>query len=143
MIYSEHFFELLEYPHETSMFLAESLRVLAPGGLFRIAIPDTEPPIVSYRDGDDAEWFKRARDGVPPPWTRMHNINFHFRHETQHKYAYDYETLARVLTKAGFSNILRTDFDPGMDTGRRRFCTLYVEAQKPPDDLRGLAEKSR
>jgi predicted SAM-dependent methyltransferase len=31
-IYSEHFFEHLEYPRDTSTFLKESLRVLIPKG---------------------------------------------------------------------------------------------------------------
>ena len=39
-IYSEHFFEHLEYPRDTGVFLAESLRVLEPGGIFRVGVPD-------------------------------------------------------------------------------------------------------
>jgi predicted SAM-dependent methyltransferase len=130
-IYSEHFFEHLEYPAETGMFLAESLRVLERGGSFRVGIPDAELPIISYASGDDL-YFKRARELWHPRWcnTRMHNINYHFRQGTEHKYAYDYETLEKVLIEAGFSSVTRVDFDPAFDSESRKLGTLYAEARK-------------
>jgi hypothetical protein len=34
-----------------------------------------------------------------PAWcqTRLEHLNYHFRQDTQHRFAYDYETLERVL----------------------------------------------
>jgi len=131
IIYSEHFFEHLEYPLETGAFLTESLRVLQPGGLFRVGVPDTEWPIIAYATGD-ARYFRLANERWHPRWcdTRMHNINYHFRQGTEHKYAYDYETLAKVLIQAGFSSVTRSEFDPAFDSESRRVGTLYVEARK-------------
>jgi len=40
IVYSEHFFEHLEYPDEALKFLRESWRVLTPGGIFSLGIPD-------------------------------------------------------------------------------------------------------
>ena len=62
--------------------------------------------------------------------TKMHNINYHFRQGSEHKYAYDYETLEQLLARAGFTQIQRSEFDPGLDTERRKIGTLYVTAAK-------------
>lgn len=132
MIYSEHFFEHLEYPDEAMLFLGESLRVLKPGGRFRVGVPDTEWPLRDYAAGEDS-YFKLAREMWHPQWcdTRMHHINYHFRQGKHHKYAYDEETLAKVLTDAGFVSAARSDFDPEFDTEHRRIGTLYLDAFKP------------
>lgn len=131
MIYSEHFFEHLEYPKEATRFLAECLRVLVSGGEFRVVVPDTEWPLISYANGED-EYFKLARVRWHPLWcnTRIHNINYHFRQGSEHKYAYDYETLAKVLHESGFVSIERSQFNADLDTEHRRIGSLYATARK-------------
>ena len=130
IIYSEHFFEHLEHPLETGVFLTESLRVLQPGGLFRVGVPDAELPLKLYATTDDD--LRPHEEGMHPRWcdTRLHHINYIFRQGTEHKYAYDYETLAKVLIQAGFSSVTRSEFDPAFDSEQRRIGTLYVEARK-------------
>jgi predicted SAM-dependent methyltransferase len=130
-VYSEHFFEHLEYPSETGLFLAESLRVLLPGGNFRVGVPDTEQILRAY-SGGDTDFFKLARELWHPPWcdTPMHSINYHFRQGTEHKYAYDYETMEKILISAGFVSVRQVEFDPTVDSEQRRLGTLYVEARK-------------
>jgi len=131
IIYSEHFFEHLENPSETSMFLRESLRVLVPGGQFRVGVPDTEWPLTAYAKGDDSHFqFVRRRWNPAHCETKMDIINYHFRQGTEHKYSYDFETLAKVLSQAGFVRIERTYFDPLLDSEHRREGTLYVNAFK-------------
>ena len=129
IIYSEHFFEHLEHPLETGVFLAESLRVLQPGGLFRVGIPDAEWALVAYATGDERDFEGQKR--WSPGWcdTRMHHINYIFRQGIEHKYAYDYETLAKVLIQAGFSSVTRSEWNPAFDSERWRGC-LYVQARK-------------
>jgi predicted SAM-dependent methyltransferase len=131
-IYSEHFFEHLEYPKEAMTFLVESLRVLIPGGQFRVGVPDTEWPLNAYGRGDDDEYFQIAREQWHPEHcdTRLHNINYHFRQGSEHKYAYDHETLAKVLSQAGFARVERSEFDPELDSHHRRRGTLYINAFK-------------
>jgi predicted SAM-dependent methyltransferase len=132
VIYSEHFFEHLAYPGEVGHLLRESLRILQPGGLFSVGVPDTEPTLKAYVQGDD-ESFRICRERWHPAWcdTHMHQVNYHFRQGTEHKYAYDFETLARILETAGFSSIARRAFDPNLDCEARRDGTLYVDAKKP------------
>jgi predicted SAM-dependent methyltransferase len=132
VIYSEHFFEHLAYPGEVGHMLRESLRVLQPGGLFSVGVPDTEPLLEAYATGDEAT-FRRYQERWHPSWcdTHVHQVNYHFRQGTQHKYAYDFETLARILETAGFEQITRRTFDPSLDSEARREGTLYVDARKP------------
>lgn len=138
IVYSSHFFEHLEYPDQAMKFLRESWRVLKPGGILSLGVPDTEWPIISYANGD-SEYFRLARDRFHPKWcdTRMHNLNYHFRQGTEHKYAYDFETLAKILNEVGFVSVERRPFKPGLDSENRRVAflplgtaSLYVDAYK-------------
>jgi|SRR5689334_3818524 len=130
VIYSEHFFEHLEYPEEATLFLSESFRVLEPGGLFSVGVPDTELCLRAYVDGK----FLGKSLGLPyVEWcdTPMHSLNFLFHQGGEHKHLYDASTLTNILWKAGFQNAHRRDFDPFLDSEDRQTGTLYVEARKP------------
>ncbi len=129
-IYSEHFFEHLEYV-DAQRLLREALRVLGPGGDLQIGVPDSEWPISAYGDPKN-EYFELARERWHPEWcdTRMHHINYHFRQAGEHRYAYDFETLQKMLLAAGFDRAVRREFDPELDSADRRLGTLYVVASK-------------
>ena len=132
VIYSEHFFEHLEYPGEVGHLLKESLRVLQPGGLFSVAVPDAAPLLNAYAD-DDRETFRIYRELWHPKWcdTHLHQVNYHFRQGKEHKYAYDFETLALILKTAGYDPVAKRGFDARLDSASRRIGSLYVEAGKP------------
>jgi predicted SAM-dependent methyltransferase len=131
-IYSEHVFEHFSYPGEVNRLLAECLRVLAPGGTFDVGVPDTQQAIYDCCILRDPDKLARARELWHPPWCDLplHQLNYHFRQGTEHKYAWDFETLSSVLAKAGFATIGQRDFDPGLDD-ERRMGTLHVRAHKP------------
>jgi len=133
IVYSEHFFEHLEYPDEALKFLRESWRVLIPGGVFSLGIPDFELEVTAYVTRDEEFYRVRRRHYMHPPWvdTRMHVLNHVFRQGADHKCSYDFETLAGELAEVGFVSIVRRPFDSSLDTLRREFGTLYVEARKP------------
>jgi predicted SAM-dependent methyltransferase len=133
MIYGEHVFEHLEYPMEAQHFLREAWRVLKSGGVLSLGVPDAEASLRDYVDGDDAP-FAYAREHWHPTWcdTHMHQVNYLFRQGSEHKYAYDYETLTSVLRVAGFGDVVRRDWDAGIDSEERRIATLYVAATKVP-----------
>lgn len=132
IVYSEHVFEHFEAPHETRHFLAEAYRVLAPGSRLSIGVPDTEWPLKAYADPDD-EYWRLSRELWHPPEcvTRMERINYHFRQDGEHKFAWDAETLLAHLDAAGFVSAQVREFDPEFDTEARRVGTLYVDAKKP------------
>jgi predicted SAM-dependent methyltransferase len=138
VIYSEHLFEHIAYPAETSPLLRESLRVLEPGGLFSVGVPDAGEALRQYATGELAALLPRwATDPAlrwvePEVWTTpMHYVNWVFRQEDEHRYAYDDETLVQVLHRAGFVHAHRRPFDAARDSEHRRNGTLYVDARKP------------
>lgn len=132
IIYSEHFLEHLDYPGHANSFLRECYRVLEPGGLFSVGVPDTEWPITEYTKQRSEGYFAIAEKRWHPEWcqTEIEHINHHFRQGDDHRFAYDFKTLARALSKAGFQEIQRRDFDPELDSVDRNLGTLYVNAAK-------------
>ena len=132
-IYSEHFFEHLEYPGEVESFLREALRVLRPGGRRSSGVPDTEAILSAYAS-KNGEHFDSAREkGWHPTWcdTPLHSVNYHFRQGHEHKYAWDFETFARVLEQAGFTRTSEREYDPELDNEAWRAGTSYVDGYKP------------
>jgi predicted SAM-dependent methyltransferase len=132
MIYSEHFFEHLDYPEDARKFIEECHRLLEPGGTISLGVPDTQWPLEAYVGPDDKGYFALVKEKWHPAWcrTRLEHINYHFRQGTEHRFAYDFETLRRVLAEAGFVNIRERAFDRNLDDESRKEGTLYVEATK-------------
>jgi predicted SAM-dependent methyltransferase len=143
MVQSEHFLEHLSYPGDAMRFLAECFRVLRPGGIFRVGVPDSEWPIRAYaRDPYYIEWFDYVRRIYPnSDWnsTDIECVNYSFHQGNEHKFGYDFDTLKRNLAMVGFSDIERVDFDPSLDYEGSRYAldtdpskctTLYVTARK-------------
>jgi len=133
LIYSEHFFEHLDYPGDALRFLGECRRLLAPGGIFSVGVPDTEWPLAAYVGPDDKGYFALMQEKQwHPAWchTRLDHINYHFRQDGEHRYAYDFESLEHALAQTGFKLIRRREFDPDLDSKEREQGTLYVEATR-------------
>jgi len=132
-IFSEHFFEHL-IPDHANSFLSECLRVLKPGGVLRLSVPDGELYLNKYFN--DHEWMLQRRPNVTPR-TRIAIVNEVFRQGFEHQYCYDFETIKVVLEEAGFKDVRRVDFHTSsipellIDQEGRRFESLYVEAIKP------------
>jgi predicted SAM-dependent methyltransferase len=146
-IYTEHFFEHLSYPNlddstawdletpsrpsEALTFLRECLRVLAPGGLLDIVVPDAEGMLAEYVGRRDEPFPMHLWWG--PKWcdTPLHCVNYLFRQGREHKYAYDEETLQRVLEAVGFANVRRRPFNPAIDADNHAIGSLCMLATKP------------
>jgi SAM-dependent methyltransferase len=116
LLYLSHLLEHLFYPHDVQPFLQELHRVLAPGGIVRIVVPDIEQCIAAYRHNDQDFFAQRvqhwgAGDGQP---TRLEHFLAYagagpdpaYLFEA-HKFGYDFETLQRALQRAGFVGIER------------------------------------
>ena len=56
VLYSSHMLEHLDR-NEASMFLKEAFRVLRPGGVIRIAVPDLKKQVKKYNEEGDADAF--------------------------------------------------------------------------------------
>jgi predicted SAM-dependent methyltransferase len=140
MVYSEHFFEHLSL-RDGNRFLRECLRVLVPGGRFSVGVPNAQLCLQDYVIDDRDEWLK-VRDRYHPKWcsTPMHSVNYFFRQEGEHKYAYDAETLTDLVRDCGFSDVHVRPWDPTLDLEARRDGTLYVEGKKSYLEQRAARE---
>ena len=98
-----------------------------------MGVPDTEWPIREYTGQRSEGYFRIAKERWHPAWcqTEMEHINYHFRQNGQHRFAYDFKTLAWALRNTGFHEIKRREYDPELDSIDRKLGTLYVNALKP------------
>jgi predicted SAM-dependent methyltransferase len=134
-VYAEHVLEHFIYPTEVHHIVREIARILRPGGVFKLVVPDAGRALTAYGKGD-SDFFaaRRVRSYLAAERpTPMHIINYIFRQDGQHKYAYDEETLNQVLNTNGFVDARARAFDPSIDSERRRAAnSLYMEATKQP-----------
>ena len=118
-VFVSHLLEHLYFPRDVQPFLAELRRVLAPGGIVRIVVPDIGKCIEAYVN-NDREFFASRRETWP--WwpsnpTRLEDFLAYagagpepaFLFES-HKYGYDFETLQRVLNEAGFAAVVESGY---------------------------------
>lgn len=103
-IYSSHMLEHL-YPEQALTLLREARRVLAPGGLFRLAVPSFEHCLAIANGVGKSEW---PRAFTTPA---AQAINYIFC-DGQHKYAYCREVLEVMCEQAGFRAISFVEWSP-------------------------------
>lgn len=127
-IFSEHLFEHLDVA-SGSRLLKECRRVLAPGGVLRIGVPDLERYMNSYLGAD--QLIEEHRPGRPTRAIALGEVFFFHGHRSM----YDFETLELLFREAGFTAVEHSAFGegrlaPSPDSEDRRTETLYVEAVK-------------
>jgi predicted SAM-dependent methyltransferase len=137
-IRAEQFLEHLETREELPAFLRSCRRALEPGGVLRVIVPDAARFLDAYCRGD-LSGFRELE--VPDPFpadlpTRMDIVNHVFHQWHEHRWAYDFETLAHRLAHAGFATIERASFGvsrlPALAADRDVHApySLYVDAVK-------------
>lgn len=127
-IASEHLFEHLALDAGVRL-LRECHRVLSPGGVLRIGVPDLERYVAAYAGADPV--IEAVRPGRPSAGLALAEVFYFYGHRA----AYDFATLASLLHAAGFGTVERSASGagrilPSPDSPRREAETLYVEAVK-------------
>jgi predicted SAM-dependent methyltransferase len=122
-IYSSHFLEHLDRLSGQRL-LEECLRVLKPGGVIRISVPDLACAWELYQRGEKARmlhdyFFVEEAPGF-----------------SQHRYAYDFEILQTLLHDVGFVDVQRMTYQQGRMPDieildNREEYSLFVEACRP------------
>jgi SAM-dependent methyltransferase len=102
-VYSSHTLEHLT-KNEGSFFVGESHRVLKPGGLLRIVVPDLRPIVNDYVEGRlRADDFVDALDVLAKPGAGALKRRLAPLFQYGHKCMYDEATLLELLQEAGFT----------------------------------------
>lgn len=155
-IYSSHMFEHLRYFDQAPFFVSEMYRVLRPKGVLRLVVPDIKKLFKAYIE-KNKDYFSERQNYYP--------INKSFLQEGvgtldylllysgagpqtlnfNHKFGYDFDSLAKMLYGGGFRNIITLDYmqsehpdlridkhseDAGV-LGDNSHCSLFLEAEKP------------
>jgi predicted SAM-dependent methyltransferase len=118
MVLLSHVLEHLSYPDDVLRLLRDVRRVLEPGGVVRIVVPDIEKCIRAYVEAD-SQFFEQRRDTWtwwPERGTTLEEVLPYAGAARQHgdffghKFGYDEETLDAVLRRAGFTTIRRCEY---------------------------------
>lgn len=137
VVYTAHMLEHLG-PARARAFLAEARRVLVPGGVVRIVLPDLEKLVQQYRETGDADLFVSrtllATERPDALLGRLRVLAVGFR---DHRWMYDARSLSKLLVEAGF--VEPRTLPPGettladagaLDLAERADESLYVEARR-------------
>ena len=137
VIYSSHMLEHLDR-EKAAKFLREAFRVLAPGGIIRIAVPDISYHVNNYLTHRDANRFIEdtflTRPGHKNLFEKLIYLLIGDRH---HLWMYDGPSLCKLLVGSGFSDAKELAegttriADPGaLDLRERSPESVFVEAIK-------------
>jgi SAM-dependent methyltransferase len=129
-VFHEH---LLEHLHKLDglRFSAECLRVLKPGGVLRVVVPDAGSAIRGYvEDGD------RYVGPFPTGLMAIESLFYNDGHISM----FDSDTLVLLLRAAGFTEVQQQQYGESWltvatpDSPSRRVGSLYVDARKANRD---------
>lgn len=145
LVYSEHMLEHVPVDAVPGV-LHEIHRVVRPGGVCRITVPDLELHARRYVEGDRAfsdailRSFDAKRERRPEKYWLVRSPGGAFMSRAcsrfyGHQWMYDFETLGSCLEEVGFTKVEKCRFGESLsphaaalDLEERVFETLYVDA---------------
>ena len=113
--------------------LSECRRILAPGGILRVTVPNAEHVFRTYLlDPADLMAHRHAVNGLP-----MESVNLYAYQRYEHQCLYDFALISHSLKDAGFSEVAQRQLHVGadallanVDDQEYRWESLYVEARR-------------
>lgn len=130
-IYSSHLLEHFSYPYPMLDLLRECRRILKPGGVFSVAVPDARIFLDAYHSDEEFDIEKYCSYDVGLTYkSKIDYVNFIAYLGGEHKHLFDSEGLIHAIQKAGFNDVVLRQFDPSIDLSRRRHESIYAEGIK-------------
>lgn len=128
-IYSSHFLEHVPYANALRV-LGECRRVLKPGGLFRLVVPDLLYHARLYVEATEQAIASGSLDRTAHD-AFLESVcgKYITRHRSAHCYMYDWPTLSVLLPEIGFSNVRQRAFRESADS------ELAALDNRPDDSL--------
>lgn len=119
--------------------LGECYRVLLPGGVLRLAVPDPRIIASKYLDGSISE-FSMFNIGIVPD-KEDNSYNFWNMLVSGHQIAYDNVSLTKIVEEAGFVDVRVMDFGESrceliskQTYDLHPTISLYIEGNKPLEE---------
>jgi len=143
-IYASHLLEHL-YREEAVRLLKECLRVLEPGGVMRVVVPDLRHIVEQYiKDGDADRMMERLgmRPAEPPSSNVFVRLYHAIKDFHSHKWMYDAPSLMRLFIQVGFVDVVQQGVFksriPHIEEVEREYCIgegagICVEGVKGTD----------
>jgi predicted SAM-dependent methyltransferase len=132
-IFSEHMLEHITLEQGMAL-LRDCRRVLRPGAVLRVVVPDGGLYLSAYNTGAPMPYAASDASNFPIA-TPMVSVNRIMRNHG-HLFIWDCETLSLALRSAGFSEVARQEFGLGWDIAlatrdsqHRRIESMYVDAR--------------
>lgn len=119
--FSSHVLEHL-YPDQARHCVEEVYRILRPGGVLRVSVPDLDRVIAEYDPDDSDAWVEAFLESRQP------------RDKNRHNWMYNETSMGRLLREAGFSEVYRCTYQqghcPDVETIDNRPHSLFMEGIK-------------
>lgn len=128
LIYACHVLEYFDRL-EAVVVLREWHRILKPGGVLRVAVPDLAALVEVYRRAADLSLI------LGPLYGRMEISTAVGSRTLYHRTVYDFDSLRSTLESVGFSNVRRYDWRQTIHKDYDDFSQAYIP---PMDKENGL-----
>lgn len=131
IIYSSHVLEHFSYPKQTMHVLRECHRILRPGGIFSVSVPDAR----FY-----ASYYLNPEHVTPPEYGGW-DVGLKFNHPIDvlnfiaylggdHRHLFDRDNLIEVLEDAGYREVKVRDYEPNLDPEWRKTASIFAVGTK-------------